>query len=153
MIFPIKTASVCTRFVGHKFMKYFTVSYSDRLWKRRKKKLIHDIKSITFMSLIWKRSSKSICWNESQGIKQGFGNTQAAMLQRHEWNLIKEMIVLVFFDPWVPFRMLELMMFMLHSFDKPNPYPLGKLDFNPVFRYLNKPSPILDLSIFNRPNS
>ena len=27
----------------------------------------------------------------AKGIKQGFGNTQAAMLLRLEWNLIKEM--------------------------------------------------------------
>ena len=51
----------------------------------------------------------------AKGIKQGFGNTQAAMLLRHEWNLIKEMIVLVFFDPRISFWMLELMAFMLHS--------------------------------------
>ena len=89
----------------------------------------------------------------AKGIKQGFGNTQAAMLLGHEWNFIREMIVMVFFDPRLSFWMLELMAFMLHSFGKLNPYPIGKLDFNSVIRCHNKPSPILGLSIFNPPNS
>ena len=88
----------------------------------------------------------------AKGIKQGFGNTQAAMLLRHEWKLIKEMIVMVFFDPRLSFWMLELMAFMLNPFHKPNACPLGKPDFNPVILCFIYSFPILRLSIFARPN-
>ena len=74
------------------------------------------------------------------------------MLLRHEWNLIKEMFVRVF-DPRMSFWMLELTAFMIHSIDKLNPYPLGKLDFNPVICCPKTPSPIPGLSVVNRPNS
>ena len=89
----------------------------------------------------------SLLFNRCQGIKQGLGSTEAAQM------VTDERIVLAFFDPRVPFWMLELMAFMLNLFHKPNTCPLGKPDFNPVILCLNlfipnSPSFYIQLSKF-----